>query len=302
MPDDAEAADDAVEAAAEELYGLAPGDFTARRDELAKDAKTTGDRAAAKAIGAFRRPTVPAHLVNQLARGDELADLLEVGEALREAQSDLQGAQMRILTKQRQQVIAALVRRAGEVADEQDLKLTDAAAREVEQTLTASVADPAAEQAVASGRLTRALAYSGFGEVDITAATALPLPERAPRPKAEPALAPEPAPAKPAARRERALQVAPEPDPRAERLEQAERAATDAADDVARAKEAADDAERAATDAEQRVDDLTEQLRLAREERTAATRARDAAVRALRRAEREAREATSALRALRRRS
>nr|WP_284288642.1 hypothetical protein [Angustibacter aerolatus] len=29
---------------------------------------------------------------------------------------------MRILTKQRQQVIAALVRRAGEVADEQDLK------------------------------------------------------------------------------------------------------------------------------------------------------------------------------------
>ena len=41
--------------------------------------------------------------------------------------------------------------------------------------MRAAVADPAAAQAVASGRLTKTLAYAGFGEVDLTAATATPL-------------------------------------------------------------------------------------------------------------------------------
>jgi len=47
-------------AAAEELYALSPGDFTAARDEKVAQARTAGDRDLARAIGALRRPVVSA--------------------------------------------------------------------------------------------------------------------------------------------------------------------------------------------------------------------------------------------------
>src|SRR6516164_7323209 len=81
--------------AAEELYALSPGDFTAARDERAAQARAAGDRDLAQAIGGLRRPVVSAWLVNQLAReaGDQVAELVALGESLRQAQQDLAGSE-----------------------------------------------------------------------------------------------------------------------------------------------------------------------------------------------------------------
>ena len=168
---------DLVEAAADELYGLAPDAFTAQRGELAKQARASGDKAAAAEIAKLRKPTVPAWLVNLLAREEsgELADLLALGEQLREAQAQLLGPRMKELSQQASVAVKGLSRRAAELADAAGQAVTAAVDRDVEQTLRAALADPQAEAAVSSGRLTRALAYAGFGEVDVTAATATPL-------------------------------------------------------------------------------------------------------------------------------
>jgi hypothetical protein len=167
----------AVDVAADELYGLPLDRFTPRRAELAKAARAAGDKSAATEIGALRKPTVPAWLVNLLAReaSDELGGLLELGEQLREAQSQLLGPRIKELSQQAHAAVQGLSRRVAELAESRDQAVTAAVDRDVEQTLRAALADPQAELAVASGRLTRALAYAGFGEVDVTAATATPL-------------------------------------------------------------------------------------------------------------------------------
>src|SRR5918995_1419014 len=76
---------DPVDEAAEELYGLPPGEFTRARDERAKKLRKSGDREAADAVKALRKPTVAAWALDQLARqrGKELGRLLTAGEGLR---------------------------------------------------------------------------------------------------------------------------------------------------------------------------------------------------------------------------
>jgi hypothetical protein len=178
--------DDALDAAADELYGLPPEEFTSRRGELAKAARAAGDKAAAAEMAKLRKPTVPAWLVNLLSReaADELSELLALGEELRQAQAQLLGPRMKELSQRASAAVQQLSRRAAELAGARGLAVPAAVDRDVEQTLRAALADPQAEVAVSSGRLTRALAYAGFGEVDVTAATATPLRSGAPRPAA----------------------------------------------------------------------------------------------------------------------
>lgn len=57
--------------------------------------------------------------------------------------------------------------------------MTPAVLAEVRSTFVAAIADPAAAERALSGRLLRALAYAGLGEVDLTAATAGPVKARA---------------------------------------------------------------------------------------------------------------------------
>lgn len=159
------------DSAADELYALAPAGFTARRAELVAQARADGDRGLAKQLASLRRPTVAAWLVNRfVASGDgSLDELLALGHDMRAAQSGLLGDRLKELTTERHRLVAAIVRRA--TASQ---AASESVRREVEATLVAAVADEAAAGVVASGRLTRALSYSGFGEVDLSAATALP--------------------------------------------------------------------------------------------------------------------------------
>src|SRR6266498_52214 len=84
---------DAVEQAADELYGLTPGEFTRTRDERVKALRGDGDREAADAVKALRKPTVAAWALNQLVRRRHKAveTLLRAGRELRAAQEELVG-------------------------------------------------------------------------------------------------------------------------------------------------------------------------------------------------------------------
>jgi hypothetical protein len=164
------------DAIADELYGLEPDRFTARRDELAAQARRDGDKPAALVVKSFKRPSLSAWAVNVLSRerADEIGQLLQVGAQLRDAQARLSGSELRGLTKQRQAVVRALAREAKGLAGARGHPLSGAAERQVEETLNAALADEAAGAAVASGRLVRALEPAGLGAVDLAGATAGP--------------------------------------------------------------------------------------------------------------------------------
>jgi hypothetical protein len=70
------------------LYGLPLDEFTKARDELARRVRQEGDGGRAAEIKQLRKPSVPAWVVNQLARQRELdmRRLLQAGEQLAGAQ------------------------------------------------------------------------------------------------------------------------------------------------------------------------------------------------------------------------
>jgi hypothetical protein len=165
-----------------ELYGLTPAEFIAGRDERARQARAAGQRDLAAAIKKLARPTASAWLVNQLARKapEQMTRLYAVGEALAEAQRTLAGDRLRELAGERRQAISELVPAAADLAEELGQPASPAVLGEVRSTLEAALADPAAKSAVQSGCLTKSLAYAGIGEVDLSAALALPV-DAAPR-------------------------------------------------------------------------------------------------------------------------
>ncbi|HEY2042682.1 MAG TPA: hypothetical protein VGH11_08400 [Jatrophihabitans sp.] len=164
-----------LESVADELYGLWPEEFTARRGELATEARGLGDRELAAEIGKLRRASVAAWLINQLTRGhtDRLDELSEFAGRLRSAHQGLKGAQLRELSSQRQELLGSLTVLVADIAIAADRPATDAVLQQVRQTLEAAIADENAEAAIRSGRLTTALSYIGFGGVDLTNAVAL---------------------------------------------------------------------------------------------------------------------------------
>jgi hypothetical protein len=154
---------DRAAAAVDELYGADPESFTERRTELAAAARDAGDRAAAKAIAALRRPTRAAWVVNLLARTDPSgpAKLAELGAALRAAQEAGHGPRLRELSAARGALVDALTGQALSLAGVADPP--PALRLEVSQTLTAALADPGVAADFAAGTLTRAVQWSGFG-------------------------------------------------------------------------------------------------------------------------------------------
>jgi chromosome segregation ATPase len=119
---------------------------------------------------------VAAWVVDLFVRREsaQVDQVIAVGDALREAQQGMDGAELRALTKQRRQLTSAVTQQARTIAREEGLKVTQAVADQVEATLTAAMLDPSCAQAVRSGLLTAALAATGVGEVDVAAAVALP--------------------------------------------------------------------------------------------------------------------------------
>ncbi|WP_067683998.1 hypothetical protein [Nocardia miyunensis] len=154
-----------------ELYGLPPAEFVAARTERARQARDAGDKALAAAIGKLRRPTVAAWALNLLSReaSDDVRALLEVGDALRDAQRRLSAEQLRALTPQRQKVVNALTRKATELAAGRGQRLTEPVLRDIGASLHAALADQSVADRLLAGTLTAAATYEGFGLAALTA-------------------------------------------------------------------------------------------------------------------------------------
>ena len=294
--------------AAEQLYAAPPEDFMTRRTEQVAAAKAAGDKALAKEIAALRKPTRSAWLVNLLARAaaPELTGLLEIGAALREAQQNLDGAELRTLSAQRHKVVNALSRQAVTLGAGADYTATEAVRQEVAQTLQAALADPEHAEQVRRGVLSQAVSYGGFGTIDLgtppaasPAKTPTKIPTKTSR-KASRAGAATDGDADPdeAARAEeqRAEELRAE-ELRAQELREAARAAWEEASQALEAAEA--EAERATADADalaDHLDELRQQLAdTERAEAEARRSAREARLRVqeLGEAERAAREAAA---------
>ncbi|MFK0016499.1 hypothetical protein [Streptomyces sp. NPDC091027] len=147
-----------VDAVTTELYGLLPEEFTAARDARAAAARRDGDRAAAEALAALRRPTLAVWAANLLARAeqDQARRLLELGEGLREAHRNLAGEELRTLSHQQHVVVAAMAREACRLAGEAGKPVSGSVQHAVEQILRAVLADPATAETWARGVLAEA--------------------------------------------------------------------------------------------------------------------------------------------------
>jgi hypothetical protein len=273
----------ALDAVAEELYGVLPDEFVPERDAAAARARESGDRELAKAIARLRRPTRAAWLANLLARHrrEQLDGLLGLATGLADAQRTLDGAALRRLSSTRHQLVAAMAREAGRLAMEAGDPAAESVLRDLQGILEAALARPDIAAQVRSGRLTRTVSYTGFGPDADPDARPTPAPRadvpplRAVRVDAEPA-------GSERADRERAEQERARRE-RAER-ERRERALAEAEAEEEAAREqqqAAEDARDAAREerdaARDRVAELTAELDAARDrERVAAAAAREA--------------------------
>ncbi|MET9908647.1 hypothetical protein ABZZ74_17835 [Streptomyces sp. NPDC006476] len=273
-----------LDTVADELYGLRPEDFTAARQARAAAARESGDRALAERIGRLRRPSLAAWASNLLVRRqpEDVEPLLRLGEALRQAHHDLDGAQLRDLSRRQHVLINALSRQARHLADQAGHPIGDDVQREIEAMLQTVLADPDAGREWATGRLVKPFGPTVGFPAASTDATARRTP---------PARRPAPPPSTP----RRADKAA---DERRRRLDEARREAEQAEAELRAGRDEAAEADRRIREAEERADalrrrvgELSEELRrLEEEQRQAGTAVREARERA-RAAERRVREA-----------
>ncbi|MFD5912924.1 hypothetical protein ACFWHL_29835 [Streptomyces massasporeus] len=265
---------------ADDLYALRPEEFTAARASAMASARTAGDRELAERIRALRKPSLAAWVGNLLVRSSpgEVEPLLRLGEGLRQAHQDLDGTQLRELSRRQHALIRALSLQARQLAKEAGHPIGESVQREVENTLHAVLADPDAARAWAGGRLAKPL----------SAAVGFPATAEGARPKS-PAPPPAPAPSRPGKKaseqQRRKLARAREDAETAEReLRELQGQAATAGQEVTEAKQQVDDLQR-------RVEELTGELEQARGEHQQARFAERAARERARTADRRAREA-----------
>lgn len=243
------------EVVSDELFAAKREDFTALRDERAKQARP--DRALADRISGLRKPTVAAWLVNQVSRNcpEEIDQLAELGESLRQAHQQLAGPELRTLSRQRHELIEMLNKRAHWLARKAAYTFSDATGRQIEDTFEAAVSDEQALEAVRAARLSAALA-PGSPEQWLTAAI---VPAKAPsRPKKTPPpkrLSPPEPPSRTKTGREKSEKAAREQEKAAREEERRKAEREQARQEAEDAAKAQDEAERALSEAERRAED-----------------------------------------------
>ncbi|MBR7743841.1 hypothetical protein KC207_11120 [Phycicoccus sp. BSK3Z-2] len=165
-----------LESVARELYALAPEEFTAARNALARELRAAGDRELAGAVAALRRASPGAHLLNRLvaARPDEVEQVLDLGVRLRAAQGTLAPAELRALDDERRRLTRALAGVAVEAARDEGRRVSPSVAAAVEETLRSAMVDPVAGEALGTGLLVETFSASGLDPVDLTRVLAVP--------------------------------------------------------------------------------------------------------------------------------
>lgn len=150
-----------VDKAADELYALAPADFTSSRNEREKALRKEGDREAAAAVKALRKPTVPAWALNQVARhrAKEVKRLVAAGAKLRDAQDKLLGGGKRDpldkATRALRELTSELTRAAVELAADAGQATGAAFQESVKSTVHAAALDEEVAAELQAGRLVK---------------------------------------------------------------------------------------------------------------------------------------------------
>jgi hypothetical protein len=181
-----------LEDVARRLYALPFDEFVPARTAAAKEAAAS-DRPLSQAIRELPKPSVAAWAVNMLAhhRPEAVQQLSDLGQTMQDAQASLDAAALRELARERRKLLGEAVTAARLAAEGHGRKISGHVATEVEETLRAATADPAAAAAVQSGMLLRVLSADGVDQVDLNGAVAVPsaLGERPVRPRTVPTTA-----------------------------------------------------------------------------------------------------------------
>jgi hypothetical protein len=274
---------DPLEQAAEELYGLPPGEFTRARDARAKEVRGDGDREAADAIKGLRKPTVAAWALNQLARrrAKDVERLVEAGEELRTAQEELlaggdRAAFQKAASRERE-LVADLSAGATAMASEEGGR-GSGLQEKIAGTLHAAALDEETADELRAGCLVREReAIGGFGA-----------PGDGPPPSTKPTKPTKPRPAKRArSKRQPGRAAADRQQVTAARTDErhARRELEAAARALEHAQERAEAAEAHAAEATERARTIKERLKEAKRAEAAARKAHGRAERALENAE-----------------
>jgi hypothetical protein len=167
--------DEALTAIALELYAVPFDGFMAARTAAAKAATGSGKELAA-AVRALPKPSVAAWAVNMMAVHEPaiLAQLADLGQRMRAAQSSLDAGALRELVRERRALLGAAVDAARSVAERNGRAISAPIATDVERTLGALIADEGAAAAVQSGMLVQTLSADGVDTVDLDGAVAIP--------------------------------------------------------------------------------------------------------------------------------
>jgi hypothetical protein len=261
--------------AADRLYALPLEEFTAQRDATARELRRAGDREAAGALAKLPKPTPAAWAANQLARSEPelIRELLDAGEALREAQFGGSGEDLREATAAERRAVDAALKAAAKLKPA-GRPLSRPMADRLRATLHAAAADEDIRAALAAGRLASEAEAGGAWPLGgAPAAAPRPAPRRAertaPRGDADRAAAEK----RRAAEREGAARAAEErkaleAELRAARAELRKREHSLASAERAseRAQKWLDDAQRDADAAEQAAADARDALQAARDD------------------------------------
>jgi hypothetical protein len=277
---------DSLDQVADELYGLAPADFTEARDALVKRLRADKERELANEVKALRKPTLAAWALNQLVRHrkKDVDKLLAAGTELRKAQEQLvaggdRSGFQRAGAKERE-LVAQLARDASAIAAEAGAGSSQGLEEKLAATLHAAAIDEQTAEELAAGRVLRERQpVAGFGGLELA-----PQPPKPPRKSAKPAKADK----EDAQRREReqAEEAEAREELQAARLEErkagrerdaAAKAAARAADRAAKAEERAAEAGRRLEEARGELEEAEKQQREADERYEKATEAVDAA-------------------------
>jgi hypothetical protein len=154
-----------LDAELDRLYGLPLGEFTAARNELAKQLRGEGNREEAEHVKALRKPSVAAWLVNRIARERELdvQRLLKASETLRSAQAEAAAGHTEAFADARRdehQALERLAEAAQEIAAREGSG--QAAVAQATQTLRAAALTDEGRELLKRGRLSEELEPPGF--------------------------------------------------------------------------------------------------------------------------------------------
>jgi len=157
-----------LEGELDRLYGLPLDEFVRARDEAAKGLRRAGEREAAEAVKALRKPTAGAWALNQAIRRRrrERDALLAAGERLRAAHDALlsggDAAELREAMQDERALVSGLADCAEAIASETG-KSGAALKERVRATLHAAAVDEEARAELASGRFVREREAVGLG-------------------------------------------------------------------------------------------------------------------------------------------